>query len=421
LTYWTPDELTAFALKLEIYHRVFGVFWSMSSIAFTDSPECPTAMVYLRPGTRPRIVINGPWWNTLSEIMRIFVIVHECLHVMLEHGFRNGRLEVPLATPVQVNRAQDIPINEMIESLFKIPRQKIKDWEKFCWVSTCFPGDTTVAYNETFVYYLERLVKENKDLLTVTLDTHGDGEGGEDGAGDSDGDGEDDDSLDELYDTLTDEELAVFDRVTKTRGGGGSLAGYIERRNATRKLSINKIVRGMRTAKAKMASAETFVTRARRFSSMPDDMLLPNVHDSKRSNDRFNVALCLDVSGSVAHLRPQFYELREMFLKQVKYLEVKSYVFADRIAEITDRDQRYNVGGGNAPFQLIEHMLTTPSVGSKNPPKYPDCVIVITDGRADGVRPKHPKRWVWLLTEDADISKIPTACRFYPIADVVIG
>jgi hypothetical protein len=408
---WTDEQLSLFANKLEDYHRVFGIFWTMSSISFTnDAKYCPTAMVYLKG--RPRMVINEPWWNTLTDRDQVFVLVHECLHAMLNHGIRNGRAEVPLASPMQVNQAQDITINEMAESLFGIPRTDLTGWEKYCWISTCFPGDPTVLPNETYVYYLARLARDNKDLPLMLLDMHG--------SEDDDGDGEEEDNpiLDELFDALSEEELEAIKRVSKSPGG--SLAGFLERKAVTKKLSIKKLIKGMRTAKSRMKPLDTFVTRGRRFTSMSDDMLLPNAHDSKRGHDKFNIALCLDVSGSVVHLRPMFYELRELFLKEKELLEVKSYVFADDIAEITQANQAYNVGGGNSPFQIIESMLTKPDKKTKQKPKYPDCVIVITDGHAGGVHPLHAKRWLWLLTDDGSTTAaIPSASRTVKIGDVV--
>lgn len=389
----------------------------MASIGFTtDAAWCPTAMVYLKG--RPRMVINKPWWDKLTPATQVFVIVHECLHAMLDHGLRNGRDLLPHATPIQINRAQDITINEMIESLFGIPRMALTDWDKYCWISTCFPGDPTILPNETFIYYLERLVKDNKDLPVLILDMHGAGDGD-----DSDEEELDPDVLDELFDTLTPEEIEKL-KGALGRGPGAGLGGYLERKETKKKLTVAKLIRGMRSAASRMTPSDTFVTPARRFASLPDDMLLPNAHDSKRGNDKFLVSLWLDVSGSTAHLRPMFYELRELFLKEKDLLQVRSYVFADRLAEITEHNQNYNVGGGNAPFQIIEEELTKPVTakrgGTKKVPRYPDCVIVITDGGAGGVRPKFPKRWLWLMTDPKDgMFHIPAGSREVFIKDVV--
>jgi predicted metal-dependent peptidase len=412
LTYWTPEELSDFAYKLEDYHRVFGIFWSLASIAFTDSDRCPTACVYLKPGTRPSIEINKAWWKTLNPVDHVFVIVHECLHVLLNHGLRKGQEAVPNASFANINRAQDITINEMAESLFKLDRNKITDWQKYCWIATCFPGDATVLENETFVYYLAKLAKDNKELAAITLDIHGDAEEGE---------SIDDELLDEMLDSLAPEELDEIERVMRA-GQGGLLAGYLERKAITHKLKIRNLIRGMRTAAAsRMKPRDTFVTTARRFSSLDTNLLLPNEHDSKRSPDKFQIALALDVSGSVVHLRPQFYELRELFLREKDLLDVTSYVFADNIKKITEVNQSYNVGGGNAPFQLIENELMKPMGKSKKPAKYPDCVIVITDGVAGRVSPLHPKRWLWLLTNENDQSSIPAKSRRYKISDVIFN
>lgn len=397
---WTPAMRADFALKLQDYHKVFGVFWTLSGIFFTeDSLYCPTAMISLKK--RPQITINEAWWNALTPQDHIFVIVHECLHALLKHGIRKGIAEVPNATFEQINKAQDITINEMTESIFGIDRTTLTNWEQYCWVATCFPDDPTVPTTETFVYYLEKLVLDDLTLPGLRLDIH---LGGDD-------DGDDSGVIGTLIGCFDEGEL---DKICEMAiGPGGSLAGTLVKKETSKRLLIKRFINNLKTSKRDDGDEDAFVGKNRRFAGLPGPLILPNVRHTKPLNDKHRIVLCLDVSGSVAHFRPFFYELRSLFLKE-KTFEIKSYVFADRIAEIVSETQAYNVGGGNSPFSIIEDTL----LSSKD--KYPDAVIVITDGGAGPVKPKYPDRWIWLMTDRYHGASIPTASKRFNISDVVI-
>jgi predicted metal-dependent peptidase len=49
-------------------------------------------------------------------------------------------------------------------------------------------------------------------------------------------------------------------------------------------------------------------------------------------------------------------------------------------------------GGGGTSFQVIEDHVATLS-------RYPDGVVVMTDGYAERPSVRHPERWLWLLAE----------------------
>ena len=49
--------------------------------------------------------------------------------------------------------------------------------------------------------------------------------------------------------------------------------------------------------------------------------------------------------------------------------------------------------------------------------KYPGAVFVITDGFGNEVRPKHPERWHWFLTERNMKTFIPEKSAVHSLKD----
>src|ERR1035437_9214279 len=118
----TNEEYLEILTSIEDYHKVFFTFLEMASIKLTD--EIKTACVRLPKNGKPELSINEDFWKGLSLRERLFVVCHECLHVLLDHGVRNG-MDVPGATHDLVNIAQDITINEMIVDLFNYDREDL--------------------------------------------------------------------------------------------------------------------------------------------------------------------------------------------------------------------------------------------------------------------------------------------------------
>ena len=73
--------------SMEQYHSVFETMWSMGKPSFTS--DIPTAAVaFDKDGKYIDFLFNPEFWGELSEYEKIFIICHECLHVILSHGLR---------------------------------------------------------------------------------------------------------------------------------------------------------------------------------------------------------------------------------------------------------------------------------------------------------------------------------------------
>ena len=74
-------------LKPQDFHAIFYSSWKMSKPFFSDtiSTACVT---FDKEGNFLKFIFNKSFWDDCSEYERLFVICHETLHVILNHGIR---------------------------------------------------------------------------------------------------------------------------------------------------------------------------------------------------------------------------------------------------------------------------------------------------------------------------------------------
>ena len=380
--------------RLENYHSLFYTFVTLSNVWLTDT--IPTACIELTK--KPTIKINETWWLASDWDVRLFIIQHECLHALLQHGirfdtFRNAN---------DNNKAQDVVINEMLVSLFNVNRNSLPDWKKYCWIDTCFDDPSKIAKNETFQYYLSRMKKDNTSQL---FDIHLDGKGSGDFA-----------IPQEVLDTLSDDELKILQKVVGTGKfagkGSGAIDAEFERRKEKRKVNFHKILRSLKKSLMKNTyeSKYTVVQPARRFLTMETDGLqLPGIHHNHNPlKDRFSVALYIDVSGSCSAWFPMFKKAANI-INADPILELECFAF-DTSVTLIKFDTSLKIGGGT-DFGILE-------ASCQRANKYPDVVMVITDGYGTKITPEYLKRWLWFLTDGGTKNLIPPESKVMPLKNL---
>ena len=417
-----PSERLEIASSLDDYHSVFYTFFSLASASFTD--ELPTAAVrFPRDGGPADLLINHGFWQALTHRERLFVICHECLHVLLNHGLRNG-MDVPGATPYLVNVAQDITINEMIIDLFNYDRLDIRGWENYCWIDTCFDHPILVKRNETFIYYLEKLITDKKiteDTGPSTLDEHG-APGHGDPADESEATKRAKEELaEQLAEELTPSEIESILK-SLPDAGTGSIRGAYEHVMAKKvkrlKIKFSHIIRKLKKTaiKESFVDVETFSHTSRRFDDMmmrcPDLNLPGKVERGTPKKDKLLTAVFMDVSGSCIKYLSTFESVITAFGREPDIFDVRMFIFDTMISEVKPGD-RVRVGGGTS-FKIIEQRCQRLAAEGR----YPDCVVVITDGYGDTVAPAAPTKWVWLLTQDATKEHISRESLAIPISNI---
>lgn len=391
--------------SLEQYHKVFDTFWSLSEIYFGKKTK--TACVAFPPGGRSHMIIGEAFWEGLNEDERLFVIIHECMHVLLDHGVRNAR-HLKGATPRLVNVAQDITINEMIVSLFGFPRGLLRDWKNYCWIETCFEHPEEIEPNQVFMYYLRKLIELGVPEHVKLLDEHDDSDEG--GYAD---DNDPDAFAGQLAQELSWDELrALIEQLGPEGGRGIALSPFaveLERRIPA-KVNFNGIVRGLkRTELRKRAQREqdSFARANRRLNS--STMMLPGRVEARPKPDKLLAAVFFDVSGSCMRYIEHFDRIRLAFEAEEKLFEVQTFAFDTNVKPVLP-GQKLSIGGGTH-FHIIEQKCK--ELASER--RYPDCVVIITDGEGNPVHPTHPGRWIWLLTPPYKQTFIQHRSRWFAI------
>lgn len=106
--------------RMSDYYGLFAKIASWS-VPVLDS-SIPTACVSFNElGQNIDFRFNGDFWQTLSDYDKQFVIAHECLHVILNHGYRGLKCEHKMVA----NVAMDIAVNHMLVREFKFDREKL--------------------------------------------------------------------------------------------------------------------------------------------------------------------------------------------------------------------------------------------------------------------------------------------------------
>lgn len=404
---------------------MFYTFFEMTGVYYDDSIK--TAAVQFHPSSNPDLLINREFWDKLNHRERLFVICHECLHVILLHNLRNGS-DIPGATPRLINIAQDITINEMIVFLFGFNREDLREWKRFCWIDTCFNDPTKIKKHETFDYYLNLLIKEQKQDLPEVLDEHEHRPTNTGNSSNSNQQGlpqEIKDKIQEvagkLAEDLTCEELEAI--INSGGNEAGSLSGMFEavisNKSQRPKINFLKLIRHLKRTrmKEKLEDKESFIAEDRRFYDVirRSKVTLPGtVEQNKPSKDRLLTCLFMDVSGSCIDHYNKFVKIYSAFDVERRTFEIRSFAFDTKVVEITPGD-KVKIGGGTR-FDIIEAKVQELKVEYG---KYPDCVIVVTDGDGPQFQAEIPSRWVWLLTPGPSYGSIPTTSKRHLIKDVI--
>lgn len=412
--HWTRDELIEVSLMLEEFHKVFQVFWTLASVEWASSnSSIRTAAIIFPPNGKPRMSISHAFWSSLEDDGKLFVIAHECLHVLLDHGLRNAR-HVPGATPRLINIAQDITINEIIRDMFQFNRDRLAGWEKYCWIDTCFKDWQNIERHQNFLYYLNKLIEQGEDLDMSLLDDHehGDGEGY--------AEGDPDPAAQTLAQELSWDELQKLIQATEKssgRGVGTSPFSVVLEAMEPSKLNFAELVAKLkRTAKGGRQEKykSSFARESRRHNTLGRDYILPGTIAHAKPKQKLLIATFFDVSGSCMAYFTEFMRVAAAFEAEPDLFELRQHIFDTTVTEV-ETGHKISIGGGTS-FDIIERRCQELE---KEVGRYPDCVVVITDGHGNRVSPKHAGRWVWLLTPDGSRSYIPSTSQWCPIKKVV--
>jgi len=169
------QQFVEIATSLEQHHAIFHTLWDLGRPVF--SPDVKTAAVsFDAVGETINFEINKTFWNSLTDTQKLFIISHECLHVILYHGIRISDLKTA-SEKKMANYAADIVVNHTLIDRFGFKRKEVDPENMLCWVDTVFEKDVPeTGHNFEFYYNLLEKDQEsgggNTNLDKSLVDDH---------------------------------------------------------------------------------------------------------------------------------------------------------------------------------------------------------------------------------------------------------
>lgn len=422
-THISKEEWDSLLKQIDDHHSLFYRLGQMGKPVLTTSIE--TASVsFDKGGDFISFNFNPDFWKECDTYKKLFVICHECLHIMLNHGIRT--VNIHTNNRPAANTCLDVVVNHMLTRVFKFDKTKIKDWEKLCWVDTVFINDDgtpkvlwpgylnqLIPDNETYEYYVNKLPV--KDVYPLTLDNH-------EGLKECDFE----DIIESVLDKLSDEEVIELDNLLdehQDRGtASGGLTASVNLKKIKRKKKWESVIKdwSIKTLAQVDKHYEQWARQNRRFTLLPQSMFLPSemeIQELKSDKNKIEVHFFLDTSGSCWDLKDRFFSAAESLPK--KRFKIRLFCFDTKVKE-TNLESKTVYGGGGTSFDIIEDHILKLMKEEKTP--YPEAVFVITDGYGNHVNPFKPTNWHWFVSGSGmNTLKTLTSkeCHFYRLANFV--
>lgn len=422
------------ARKLAGHHSIFYRFWSIARPTF--STEIKTAAVYFdKAGKCIDFKINRAFWESQTETQKLFVICHECLHLIFNHGrraanlFKSGQFDQR-----RLNIAMDITINHALVERYGFSRAEVDPDDRYIWADKVAEmlGLPDLPSNRCYEYYYALFRKQPDDKFSGSGDKAGetvDDHTGDQTSDQSDAGNEvvnrmaeemDDGELESLDNTIKDQHNRMVADAQEQPGNGiqpGTEAlGHTYAHNVGKvkeKKKWEQVIRKWAEPRLKedFTDVEQWAKTSRRFAMLDSSLSLP--YDMEMdiltpSPERLEVWFFLDTSGSCIQLAPRFFKAAKSLPK--RRFDVNLFCFDTKVYE-SDLKKKEVKGGGGTKFDILEAYIQ--KHGKK---KYPDAVFIITDGWGNNVYPKNPKVWHWFLSEDCR-RHIPPASQVHMLRD----
>lgn len=380
-------------MDLMEFDEIFADFGRMGRCIFVDDPNIPTACIaYNSQGDEMGFYWNPNFFDSCSDYKNAFILCHEMLHIFLKHGKRGMGLD-----PDRSNITMDISINHMLVDAFGFQRPLIEGWENLCWRDTVYnikipPMPSFEGYyNVEDQYFISGFTSLDVHTFLPLAD-------------------EDEDKGILLPEVFLDKIAETLARIPSQSSEEGDFTEKIVVPNRKKKPKWEIIVRNAikSVVEKKKVFGDTWASINRRLCDV-----CPDLPVNKRIEDRPNKAkyLChfyIDNSGSCCDYIERFANCANSLDEKV--FDAKVFTFDTRVYEIKKENGAYVVrGGGGTVFQCVVNHVESAE-------REPDVIFVLTDGYAEPVFTKKPKKWNWLITECGSIQCLKQAGKTWPLS-----
>lgn len=471
--YFSEEEFDELTSELEKYHNIFSMIWKFGMPVYTRA--IPTAAVMFNKfGSDIAWAINPDYWNTLTLEQKKFIICHECLHVLYNHGYRifkdliqhkASKKELMFA-----NWMTDIVNNETLVDSYGFDRKEIDPENKYCWFDTIFgdsnsvqeinnklknsgnrylPQKITQADCFEIYYAVGKWLQEQGGKTNGKIDNGGFANNSsqtvDDHSGFTDQEFEDllnniearEKLIDYLNENLTQEELDKLNQDSQQIGdekGDSNLDKKIQSKlpgvnpgnsmirlkaKIVKKKKWETIIKNWAMKFISTTDQEQWARENRRFQFLNQDLFIPSEFEIEHTEkDKIEVYFYIDTSGSCIGYTQRFIDAANSLPKEK--FSVRCFCFDTRVYPV-DLKKGELYGFGGTAFNILETNILNIMAKEKVP--YPKAVFVITDGYGTTIENKEPKNWFWFLTEDGDYALdylkrlVSKDCNIYQLKD----
>ena len=413
--YVSNEEYFEISRYIEKHHGIFYKFWEIGKPVFVSDTE--TAYVsFSDEGEFMEYCFSFDYWKSLNNYQRSFVICHEILHLLLEHGQRANSFNIN--DEDLLNKAMDIVINHLLVNSYGFNRDEIKDSDKLCWVDTIF-NDFDIGEKENFEKYFNLLKKSNnKSEGIFHPDDHSKIKNEENSKNFSK-------KVQDLIESMSREEKEVIkdiidsmpDSYKENAPSGNSIGNIkiqIPKENVKPKRKWESVIKKWANYQIsqEIKEQEQWARVNRRFVTLKSDFFIPTemeIDVKNEKKEKIDVWFFQDTSGSCAHLAKRFFKAARSLPKDK--FNVRMFCFDIDVYETTlESGTLYGFGGTR--FDIIETKII--NLINYEKINYPKAVFIITDGFGNSVYHRYPENWYWFLSVKM-ISCIPKKSHIFDL------
>lgn len=412
------DQYFELARGLEQHHAVFYKMWELGKPTFTNAIET-AAVIFDEEGECFDFQFNEDFWNELNSKQKQFVVAHECLHVLLNHGTRIkdcGRAG---------NIAADVVVNHTLVNKFDFNRDDLGSMSQTgCWVDTVWPDGSVSATNETLEFYLKHLEREEEQESDGLMAGSGDscdscgssiaGSGAPQPIDDhSDLPSMPQEMSEEIAESLSEEQRETFNQMAGNEAGSTKL--IVPPEPVKKKKKWETVIKkwSRKYDKPEFKDVEQWARLNRRFMFLSNEFFLPTEMElDHNAEGKTDVWFFQDTSGSCQQYAKRFLTAARSLNPNV--FNIRAFCFDTQVYEV-DINKGELKGFGGTWFHILEDHIQ--KLMKEERCEYPKALFVITDGWGSHIYPEQPKNWYWFITPRGSINCIPKECNTFKLED----
>lgn len=323
---------------------IFSTLVDLGDIIFTDNVE--TAEINFNK--KPIFKFNPSYWDSINDYEKLFVICHECLHVLFNHGYRIKGLSKHES--VIANIASDIVINTYLLDYYKFNRNFLSG--DYFYLDNAIK-DIILEPNHNFEYYFN-ILKHNKEIIDYSK---------------------------AIFKKRVNNNIPIYISAEdynniKNIAGKDFNIQNIKIKNNTKNLFISDIINEI------LPKEENEYNWLKPISFI-NDFILPT--HKLIENLKKKIYIFIDSSYSCINYQELFFNFANSIPKNKCQLFCYSF---DTIIYDVNLEKNELIGGGETRFDILSDFMKD---------KIYDYIFVFTDGKGSYLEVDKPLKWHWVL------------------------